>query len=38
VDTTASMLRTEVGRSPQDKALSNLVGELCTRSDDFARR
>ena len=38
LDTTAAMLRTEVGRSPGDKLLSNLVGELCTRSDDFARR
>lgn len=38
LDTTASMLRTEVGRNPGDKKLSNLVGELSTRSDDFARR
>lgn len=38
VDTTASMLRTEVGRSPHDTDLSNLIGELCTRSDDFAQR
>jgi transcriptional regulator with XRE-family HTH domain len=30
-----AMLRTEAGRSPHDKALSNLIGELCTRSDNF---
>ena len=30
-----AMLRTETGRSPQDKALSNLIGELSTRSDRF---
>jgi len=28
-------LRTEAGRSPQDKALSNLIGELSTRSEHF---
>jgi len=28
-------LRTEAGRSPHDKALSNLVGELSTRSEHF---
>jgi hypothetical protein len=29
------MLRTEAGRSPHDKALSNLIGELSTRSENF---
>jgi transcriptional regulator with XRE-family HTH domain len=30
-----AILRAEAGRSPHDKALSNLVGELSTRSDNF---
>jgi transcriptional regulator with XRE-family HTH domain len=30
-----AMLRTETGRNPHDKALSNLIGELSTRSDHF---
>ncbi len=30
-----AMLRAEAGRSPHDKALSNLVGELSTRSEQF---
>src|SRR5215469_7568597 len=30
-----AMLRTEAGRSPHDKDLSNLVGELSTRSENF---
>jgi transcriptional regulator with XRE-family HTH domain len=30
-----AMLRTEAGHSPHDKALSNLIGELSTRSDHF---
>jgi transcriptional regulator with XRE-family HTH domain len=30
-----AMLRTEAGRAPHDKALSNLIGELSTRSEDF---
>jgi transcriptional regulator with XRE-family HTH domain len=30
-----AMLRTEAGHSPHDKALSNLIGELSTRSEDF---
>ena len=38
VETTARMLRTEVGRSPHDTDLSNLIGELSTRSEEFARR
>ncbi|GGY54149.1 helix-turn-helix transcriptional regulator [Streptomyces anulatus] len=33
-----AFLRTETGRSPHDKALTDLIGELTTRSDDFARR
>jgi transcriptional regulator with XRE-family HTH domain len=31
----AAMLRTEAGHSPRDKALSNLIGELSTRSENF---
>lgn len=31
-----AMLRTEAGRSPHDKGLSNLIGELSTRSENFA--
>jgi transcriptional regulator with XRE-family HTH domain len=30
-----AMLRTEAGRSPYDRALSNLIGELSTRSENF---
>jgi transcriptional regulator with XRE-family HTH domain len=30
-----AMLRTEAGRTPHDKALANLIGELSTRSDNF---
>ncbi|HUN36893.1 MAG TPA: helix-turn-helix transcriptional regulator [Trebonia sp.] len=30
-----ALLRTEAGHSPHDKALSNLIGELSTRSEDF---
>jgi transcription regulator MmyB-like protein/helix-turn-helix protein len=30
-----AMLRTEAGRSPHDRALSNLIGELSTRSENF---
>jgi transcriptional regulator with XRE-family HTH domain len=33
-----AFLRTETGRSPHDKGLTDLVGELCTKSDDFAQR
>jgi hypothetical protein len=29
------MLRTEAGQTPHDKALSNLIGELSTRSEHF---
>ncbi|MER7273915.1 helix-turn-helix transcriptional regulator [Dactylosporangium sp. NPDC000244] len=34
-NTTVALLRTEAGRDPYDKALTDLVGELATRSDDF---
>jgi hypothetical protein len=37
-DVSVSLLRTEAGRQPNDRALSNLVGELSTRSAEFARR
>ena len=30
-----STLRAEAGRNPYDRALTDLVGELCTRSDEF---
>jgi transcriptional regulator with XRE-family HTH domain len=33
-----AILRTEVGRHPYDRGLSDLVGELSTRSDDFRTR
>ncbi|WP_327243927.1 helix-turn-helix transcriptional regulator [Streptomyces sp. NBC_01320] len=33
-----AFLRTETGRAPHDKALTDLIGELTTKSDDFARR
>ncbi|GAB2580884.1 helix-turn-helix transcriptional regulator [Microlunatus antarcticus] len=35
--TTVAILRTEAGRDPFDKGLTDLVGELSTRSDDFRR-
>ena len=37
-DDSVAMLRTEAGRDPYDKALTDLIGELCTRSDDFRTR
>ena len=37
-DTTVSLLRTEAGRDPYDKSLTDLIGELATRSDDFRTR
>jgi transcriptional regulator with XRE-family HTH domain len=37
-DDSVAMLRTEAGRDPYDKALTDLVGELCTRSDAFRIR
>lgn len=33
-----AVLRTQAGRDPYDKALTDLVGELCTRSDTFRVR
>jgi hypothetical protein len=33
-----SLLRTEAGRDPSDRGLSDLIGELSTRSDDFRTR
>ena len=35
---TVAILRTEAGRDPYDKALTDLVGELCTRSEAFRVR
>ncbi|WNV87437.1 helix-turn-helix transcriptional regulator [Umezawaea sp. Da 62-37] len=35
---TVAMMRTEAGRDPYDKALTDLVGELCTRSEEFRTR
>jgi hypothetical protein len=32
------MMRTEAGRDPYDRALTDLVGELSTRSEDFRTR
>jgi transcriptional regulator with XRE-family HTH domain len=37
-DDSVAMLRTEAGRDPYDKALTDLIGELCTRSEDFRIR
>ncbi|MFI5842564.1 helix-turn-helix transcriptional regulator [Catenuloplanes sp. NPDC051500] len=37
-DTTVALLRTEAGRDPYDRDLSDLVGELATRSDEFRVR
>jgi transcriptional regulator with XRE-family HTH domain len=37
-DTTAAILRTEAGRDPYNPALTDLVGELATRSDAFRTR
>lgn len=37
-DIVVAILRTEAGRSPHDPLLHDLVGELCTRSDDFRTR
>ena len=33
-----AILRTEAGRDPYDRRLSDLVGELSTRSEEFRRR
>ncbi|MFG2440519.1 helix-turn-helix transcriptional regulator [Streptomyces sp. NPDC048508] len=35
LNTTVSLLRTEAGRAPHDADLTQLIGELVTRSDDF---
>jgi transcriptional regulator with XRE-family HTH domain len=37
-DDAVAQLRTEAGRDPYDKALTDLVGELSTRSEPFRRR
>jgi transcriptional regulator with XRE-family HTH domain len=37
-DATVALLRTEAGRDPYDRSLSDLVGELSTRSDEFRVR
>ncbi|MFG2591343.1 helix-turn-helix transcriptional regulator [Streptomyces sp. NPDC048438] len=37
-DVAVAILRTEAGRNPHDKDLHDLVGELCTRSDQFRTR
>src|SRR3954469_5732911 len=37
-DTTVAILRTEVGRDPYNRALTDLVGEPATRSDAFRTR
>jgi len=37
-DTTANLLRTDAGRDPYDRGISDLVGELSTRSDEFRVR
>lgn len=38
MDTTVALLRTEAGRDPYNKDLTDLVGELATRSADFRSR
>jgi transcriptional regulator with XRE-family HTH domain len=37
-DTSVALLRTEAGRDPHDKSLTVLIGELTTRSHEFATR
>ncbi|MBO2457971.1 helix-turn-helix transcriptional regulator [Actinomadura violacea] len=37
-DITVALMRTEAGRDPYDRELTDLIGELCTRSDDFRTR
>jgi transcriptional regulator with XRE-family HTH domain len=37
-DTTVAMLRTEAGRHPYDRALTDLIGELSTRNETFRSR
>jgi transcriptional regulator with XRE-family HTH domain len=38
VDDVVALMRTEAGRSPFDKVLTNLIGELTTRSEAFRAR
>ena len=35
---TVAALRTEAGHNPYDRSLSDLIGELCTRSEEFSTR
>ncbi|MCZ0990951.1 helix-turn-helix transcriptional regulator [Streptomyces diastatochromogenes] len=35
MNNTVALLRTEAGRNPHDKPLTDLIGELVTRSEDF---
>jgi transcriptional regulator with XRE-family HTH domain len=37
-NTTVALLRTEAGRDPYDRSLSDLIGELSTRSEEFRVR
>ncbi|MEU6273803.1 helix-turn-helix transcriptional regulator [Streptomyces populi] len=37
-DDAVAFLRTETGRAPHDRALTDLIGELTTRSGEFAER
>ena len=37
-NTTVALLRTEAGRDPHNRDLSDLIGELATRSDEFRTR
>jgi hypothetical protein len=37
-DETFAILRTQAGSDPYDRALTDLVGELSTRSDEFRTR
>ena len=37
-DDLVGALRVQAGRDPRDKALSDLIGELSTRSDEFVAR
>ncbi|MET7391582.1 helix-turn-helix domain-containing protein [Streptomyces sp. NPDC005529] len=37
-DDSVAFLRMETGRAPHDRALADLIGELSTKSTDFARR
>ena len=37
-DDTVAILRAEAGRDPYDRSLSDLIGELSTRSDEFRTR